>query len=87
MQFFQSKKNGVVEKVTPVADNTPTAEKKTAQPDVEQAREGVDQHPPMTFKRFMALFSLGCLLAAAQIPLYLIGGVLRYYPNIPRSEW
>jgi hypothetical protein len=82
MQFFQSKKNGVVEKVTPVADNTPTAtEKKTAQPDVEQAREGVDQHPPMTFKRFMALFSLGCLLAAAQIPLYLIGGALGTTPS------
>ena len=44
--------------------------------DIETAREGVDQHPPMTFKRFMAIFSLGCLLAAAQIPLYLIGGAL-----------
>lgn len=44
--------------------------------DVEKAREGVEQHPPMTFKRFMAIFSLGCLLAAAQIPLYLIGGAL-----------
>jgi MFS family permease len=31
-------------------------------------------HPPMTWRRFMAIFSLGCLLAAAQIPLYLIGG-------------
>ena len=56
--------------------NTKRNGKSAAQPDVEQAREGVDQHPPMTFKRFMALFSLGCLLAAAQIPLYLIGGAL-----------
>jgi hypothetical protein len=45
-------------------------------PDVEAPREGVEQHPPMTIKRFMAIFSLGCLLAAAQIPLYLIGGSL-----------
>ena len=43
---------------------------------VEAAREGVEQHPPMTFKRLMAIFSLGCLLAVAQIPLYLIGGAL-----------
>ena len=33
--------------------------------------------PPMTWRRFMAIFSLGCLLAAAQIPIYLIGGALR----------
>jgi hypothetical protein len=45
-------------------------------PDIESARPDVEQHPPMTFKRFMAIFSLGCLLAAAQIPLYLIGGSL-----------
>lgn len=44
--------------------------------DIETAREDVDQHPRMTFKRFMAIFSLGCLLAAAQIPIYLIGGAL-----------
>jgi len=44
--------------------------------DVEEAREDVDQHPAMTWRRFMAIFSLGCLLAAAQIPLYLIGGSL-----------
>jgi hypothetical protein len=44
--------------------------------DVESARPDVNQHPPMTFKRFMAIFTLGCLLAAAQIPLYLIGGAL-----------
>lgn len=50
-------------------------------PDIEAPREGVEQHPPMTFKRFMAIFSLGCLLAAAQIPIYLIGGALcnRYF--------
>ena len=45
-------------------------------PEIEAAREGVEQHPPMTFKRFMAIFSLGCLLAETQIPLYLIGGSL-----------
>lgn len=45
-------------------------------PDIERARSDVDQHPPMTFKRFMAIFTLGCLLAAAQIPIYLIGGGL-----------
>jgi len=28
----------------------------------------------------MAIFSLGCLLAAAQIPIYLIGGALRELP-------
>ena len=45
-------------------------------PDIESPRSDVEQHPPMTFKRFMAIFSLGCLLAAAQIPIYLIGGAL-----------
>jgi len=45
-------------------------------PDIERARSDVNQNPPMTFKRFMAIFSLGCLLAAAQIPIYLIGGAL-----------
>ena len=49
---------------------------RTPDSDIESPREGVDQHPPMTFKRFMAIFSLGCLLAAAQIPIYLIGGAL-----------
>ena len=49
-------------------------------PDIEKARVGVEQHPPMTFKRFMAIFSLGCLLAAAQIPIYLIGGALCEQP-------
>jgi hypothetical protein len=44
--------------------------------EVETAGEGVEQHPPMTFKRFMAIFSLGCLLAETQIPLYLLGGAL-----------
>jgi len=51
-----------------VVEETPQ-EKPTAKPDVELAREGVEQHPPMTFRRFLALFSLGCLLAAAQIPV------------------
>jgi hypothetical protein len=50
---------------------------KPSQPaDIESPRAGVDQNPPMTFKRIMAIFSLGCLLAAAQIPIYLIGGAL-----------
>ena len=51
-------------------------ERRPSDPDVESARPNVDQHPPMTFKRFMAIFSLGCLLAAAQIPIYLIGGAI-----------
>jgi hypothetical protein len=51
-------------------------ETRTPDADIEAPREGVEQHPPMTFKRFMAIFSLGCLLAAAQIPIYLIGGAL-----------
>jgi len=48
--------------------------------DVEAPREGVEQHPKMTFRRFMAIFSLGCLLAAAQIPIYLLGGALCTFP-------
>jgi hypothetical protein len=72
MGIFEKK--GVVDSVTPV--DPPSAEKTKKQDDVEQAREGVEQHPPMTIRRFMAIFSLGCLLAAAQIPLYLIGGSL-----------
>ena len=71
MAIFQSKKETAKAK-TPA----PGKEKKASKVDVEQAREDVEQHPPMTFKRFMAIFSLGCLLAAAQIPLYLIGGAL-----------
>ena len=43
-------------------------------PDIEAPRENVEQHPPMTFRRIMAIFSLGCLLAAGQIPIYLLGG-------------
>jgi len=39
--------------------------------------EETSPNPPMTWRRFMAIFSLGCLLAAAQIPIYLIGGALR----------
>jgi len=49
--------------------------------DVEQAREDVDQHPKMTWRRFMAIFSLGCLLAAAQLPIYLIGGSVCKIPS------
>jgi len=49
-------------------------------PDIETPRDDTEQNTPMTFKRFMALFSLGCLLAAAQIPLYLIGGSLCISP-------
>lgn len=44
--------------------------------DTENGRGSPEKHPPMTLKRFMAIFSLACLLAAAQIPLYLIGGSL-----------
>jgi len=46
--------------------------------DIEQAGERVNQAPPMTIKRLMALFSLTCLLDATQIPLFLIGGSLGY---------
>jgi len=57
--------------VTPVEDLEPNSypEKPNPKPDVEQASDGAEQHPPMTWRRFMALFSLGCLLAAAQIPV------------------
>ena len=41
-----------------------------------EGQNGDHKHPPMTWRRFMAIFSLGCLLAAAQIPLYLLGGSL-----------
>ena len=51
-----------------------------ADSDVERAREDVDQHPKMTWRRFMAIFSLGCLLAAAQLPIYLIGGSVCKFP-------
>jgi len=53
-----------------------------ADSDVEQAREDVDQHPKMTWRRFMAIFSLGCLLAAAQLPIYLIGGSVCNFPHL-----
>src|SRR5437773_9688697 len=56
--------------------NPPHEELRKPDSDIESPREGVDQHPPMTFKRFMAIFSLGCLLSAAQIPIFLIGGAL-----------
>jgi len=56
-------------------------------PEVEAAREGVEQHPPMTFKRFMAIFSLGCLLAETQIPLYLIGGALCIFLDVLLLMW
>lgn len=80
MSFFDSMKKSVVDTIVPTAGSTtpvdgPT-EKTQSGAQVEEAREGVEQHPPMTFKRFMAIFSLGCLLAAAQIPLYLLGGSL-----------
>jgi hypothetical protein len=77
MAIFQSKKGEVEANSSVDGKNpAPAKEKNASKVDVEQAREGVEQHPPMTFKRFMAIFSLGCLLAAAQIPLYLIGGAL-----------
>jgi hypothetical protein len=79
--------NPEAERAVPVNEvNRSSVEKKEENPshedlrsqdaDVEIARKGADQHPRMTFKRFMAIFSLGCLLAAAQIPIYLIGGAL-----------
>ena len=49
---------------------------KLSDPDVGEPRDDVEQHPPMTLKRIMALLSLACLVSAAQIPLYLIGGTL-----------
>jgi hypothetical protein len=68
MGIFEKK--GAVDSVTPA--DPPSAEKTKAQRDVEQAREVVEQHPPLTIRRFMAIFSLGCLLAAAQIPHILL---------------
>jgi len=70
---------------TPFEDEKKSAshdEQRPSRPDVEKARDGVEQNPPMTFKRFMAIFSLGCLLAAAQIPIYLIGGALGKFPLV-----
>ena len=70
-----SEKAGGEAKVTP-ADG--------AAADVETPIEAGQPHPPMNLKKFMAIFSLGCLLAAAQIPLYLIGGTLSNSPtNFP----
>jgi MFS family permease len=54
--------------------------------DVEIPAEVVTQHAPMTWRKFMAIFSLGCLLAAAQIPLYLIGGTLSNLPDHLREQ-
>ena len=70
--MFEKLKKGKDQKKVAVENPEPSAnpEKLTPKPDVEEAREGVEQHPPMTFKRFMALFSLACLLAAAQIPVF-----------------
>jgi len=65
--MFDKLKKGENNKVAVAED--PAPEKPTPKADVELAREGVEQHPPMTFKRAMALFSLACLLAAAQIPV------------------
>jgi hypothetical protein len=61
----------VSQTVTPVDQLEPNfyLEKRKPKPDVEEAREEVEQHAPMTWRKFMALFSLGCLLAAAQIPV------------------
>lgn len=76
--MFETLKKEGNDTVTPVEDLEPNSypEKPNPKPDVEQAREGVEQHPPMTWRRFMALFSLGCLLAAAQIPVLLLHKVL-----------
>lgn len=67
--MFSKLKKGENPKIAVVEDPSAPPEKQTPKTDVEVAREGVEQHPPMTFKRLMALFSLGCLLAAAQIPV------------------
>jgi hypothetical protein len=56
-------------------EKKPTSQDEIPKSDLEAAN-GVNQNPHMTFRRFMAIFSLGCLLAAAQIPIYLIGGAL-----------
>lgn len=58
------------EKGTPSSDPSNPFPGDAEQPNSEK------QHPPMTWRRFMAIFSLGCLLCAAQIPLYLLGGSL-----------
>jgi hypothetical protein len=73
--MFNKLKKGDNPKITVVEDPAPS-EKQGPKPDVELAREGVEQHPPMTFKRAMALFSLACLLAAAQIPV-----------SSPKASW
>ena len=80
MTLFSSRR-GPADSVIPIPGdlpNTPMMKEQIEKPkaDVEQTSEEVDQAPPMTFKRLMALFSLTCLLDATQIPLYLIGGSL-----------
>lgn len=81
MTLFSSK-TAPAEPVLPIPidlPNSPVMEKiEKPGADINQAREGVNQAPPMTIKRLMALFSLACLLDATQIPLYLIGGLLGY---------
>ena len=80
--FLKRNKSAVSEK----GKNAEEAVVVTA-PDVELPTEvGSTPHAPMTWRKFMAIFSLGCLLAAAQIPLYLIGGTLSNPPVLsPRT--
>jgi len=85
MSFLKRNTTAVSEKS--VKNEGKNAEGKTPAPDapdVEAPAETLQQHTPMTWKKFMAIFSLGCLLAAAQIPLYLIGGTLSN-PHQPTS--
>jgi len=77
MSFLKRNTSKVSEKA--VKNDGGKAEGKTPAtdvPDVEAPTETFAQHSPMTWRKFLAIFSLGCLLAAAQIPLYLIGGTL-----------
>jgi hypothetical protein len=72
-----NEEQNIEEKVSnPSHEDIPTSSRQSPGKDVEAPRDDIDQHPKMTWRRFMAIFSLGCLLAAAQIPIYLLGGSL-----------
>jgi hypothetical protein len=77
------------ENVSEARNGNVVEEKKASSHDEQNSdveNNGVNQHPPMTFKRFMAIFTLGCLLAAAQIPVYLIGGSVCTISSNPANQ-
>ena len=45
-----------------------------------RAIDGVDEHPPLTLKRLLALFSLTLLFMTAAVPVYFITATLGMRP-------